>query len=101
MPEAGIDETMSKIEHRLRALGFELPPPKASIANYLGTKRSRNLLFVSGRVSRRRGEVGSEVSLEEAKAAVQSALLDVLAIIKQDIGELDRIVSVEQLRGFV
>jgi len=50
---------MSPTEQRLRALGLTLPPAKAPVANYVGTKRSGDLLFVSGRVSALRGEVGS------------------------------------------
>jgi len=92
---------MSAVEERLRELGLALPPPKAPVANYVGTKQSGNLLFVSGRVSQRRGEVGTELSVEEAAMAARDAMLDVLAIIKHDIGNLDRIVSIEQLRGFV
>jgi len=92
---------MSAVEDRLRELGLALPPPKAPVANYVGTKQSGNLLFVSGRVSQRRGEVGTELSVEEAAMAARDAMLDVLAIIKHDIGNLDRIVSIEQLRGFV
>ncbi len=92
---------VNKIETRLRDLGLELPPPKPPVANYLGSKRSGDLLFVSGRVSRLRGEVGSDLDVAEAKAAARSTLLDVLAIVKNDIGDLDLIVSVEFLRGFV
>lgn len=92
---------MSKIESRLHELGLELPSPKPPVANYLGTKRSGNLLFVSGRVSQLRGEVGTEISTAEARVAAQSTLLDLLAIVKQDIGDLDQIVSVENLQGFV
>jgi enamine deaminase RidA (YjgF/YER057c/UK114 family) len=92
---------MSALEDRLRSLGLSLPPPKAPVANYLGAKRSGDLLFVSGRVSQLRGEVGSEISVADATLAARDTLLDLLAIIKQDIGDLDRIVSVELLRGFV
>ena len=92
---------MSRVEAKLRELGLTLPPPKAPVANYLGTKQSGNLLFVSGRVSQMRGEVGSELTLEQAKVAARDAMVDLLAIVKNDIGDLDRIVSVEQLRGFV
>jgi enamine deaminase RidA (YjgF/YER057c/UK114 family) len=92
---------MSVIENKLRELGLTLPPPRTPVANYLGTKQSGDLLFVSGRVSQRRGEVGSELSLDEAKIAARDAMLDLLAIVKQDIGDLDRIVSIEQVRGFV
>lgn len=92
---------MSVIESRLHALGLTLPAPKAPVANYLGTKRCGDLLFVSGRVSQLRGEVGTEVTPIEAKAAARSALLDLLAIVKHDLGDLDRVVSVDCLRGFV
>jgi enamine deaminase RidA (YjgF/YER057c/UK114 family) len=92
---------MSVVEDRLRALGLTLPPAKAPVANYLGTKRSGDLLFVSARVSQLRGEVGSEITLADATRAARDAMIDLLAIVKQDIGDLDRIVSVEQVRGFV
>jgi enamine deaminase RidA (YjgF/YER057c/UK114 family) len=92
---------MSVVEDRLRELGLALRPPKTPVANYLGTKQSGDLLFVSGRVSQWRGEVGTELTVEEAKTAARDAMLDLLAIIKQDLGDLDRIVSVEQVRGFV
>jgi enamine deaminase RidA (YjgF/YER057c/UK114 family) len=92
---------VSTVEDRLRALGLTLPSPKVPVANYLGTKRSGDLLFVSGRVSQLRGEVGSDVTLADATQAARDAMIDLLAIIKQDIGDLDRIVSVEQVRGFV
>ena len=92
---------MSVVEDRLHALGLTLPPPKAPVANYVGTKRSGDLLFVSGRVSQMRGEVGSEVTVETAARAARDAMLDLLAIVKLDIGDLDAIVSIEQVRGFV
>lgn len=82
-------------------MGLALGPPKAPVASYLGTKRSGNLLFVSGRVSEKRGQVGSEVSEEEAKLAARDTMLDLLAIVKADIGDLDEIVSIVKLQGFV
>ena len=92
---------MSVVEDRLRALGLTLPPAKLPVANYLGTKRSGDLLYGSGRVSQLRGEVGSEVTVADATRAARDAMIDLLAIVKQDIGDLDRIVSIEQVRGFV
>ena len=89
------------MEARLNELGLTLPEPRPPVANYLGTKRSGDLLFVSGKVSALRGEVGSEVDVARAKLAARDAMLDLLAIVKQDIGDLDRIVSVERLHGFV
>jgi len=45
------------VEARLTELGLTLPAPRPPVANYLGTKRSGDLLFVSGKVSALRGEV--------------------------------------------
>lgn len=92
---------MSKVEERLSALGETLPAAKAPVANYLGCKAAGQTLYVSGRVSRLRGEVGSEISLDEARRAARSAMLDILAIVKEEIGDLDRIISIEKMNGFV
>jgi enamine deaminase RidA (YjgF/YER057c/UK114 family) len=92
---------VSRFEERLGALGLALPPAKAPVANYLGSKASGHLLFVSGRVSQLRGEVGTDVDLAAATLAARDTLLDILAIVKQDIGDLDRIASVERMQGFV
>jgi len=92
---------VGRIERRLHDLGLTLPAPKLPVANYVGTKRSGDLLFVSGRVSQRRGEVGSELDVAEARIAARDAMLDLLAIVKLDIGDLDRILSVERMQGFV
>ena len=92
---------MSQVEERLAEMGLVLSPPKAPVADYLGTKRSGNLLFISGRVSERRGRVSTDVSQEEAKLAARDTMLDLLAIIKADIGDLDEIISILKLQGFV
>jgi hypothetical protein len=42
---------MSKIEDRLLAIGETLPEPKKAVANYLGSKRSGNIPYGSGRKS--------------------------------------------------
>jgi enamine deaminase RidA (YjgF/YER057c/UK114 family) len=92
---------MPDVDDRLRELGLTLPAPGAPVANYVGTKRSGDLLFVSGRVSALRGEVGSEVDLRRAQEAARDTVLELLAIIRQDLGDLDRIASVERMQGFV
>lgn len=92
---------MSGVESRLTGMGLALPSPKVPVANYLGTKQSGNLLFVSARVSEQRGQVGSDVDADRAKIAARDTMLDLLAIIKADIGDLDRIVSVLKLHGFI
>ena len=90
-----------RVEDRLSKLGESLPDPKKPVANYLGCKRSGNTLYVSGRVGPIRGEVGTDLTVAEAQVAAKGALLDILAILKSEIGDLDKIVGVEKLVGFV
>jgi enamine deaminase RidA (YjgF/YER057c/UK114 family) len=92
---------VSRVEDRLGELGLTLPPPKAPVANYLGTKQSGDVLYVSGRVSRLRGEVGTDVTVDAAARAAHDTVLDLLAIVQADIGDLDRIASIERMQGFV
>ncbi len=92
---------MGRIENRLSELGESLPEAKKPVANYLGCKESGNTLYVSGRVSQIRGEVGSDIGLAKGQEAAKGALLDILAIIKAEIGGLDRIISIEKMNGFV
>ncbi len=92
---------MSLIEKRLKELGLSLENPKPPVGNYLGSKRMGELLFASGRVSDCTGEVGTEVSTEKAKEAARKTVLVILAIVKQDITDLDQIVGVIKLTGFV
>lgn len=92
---------MSIIEKRLEEIGLSLPPPKPPVGNYLGSKKIGELLFASGRISDCIGEVGTEITLEKAKEAARNTVLTILSIIKQDIKDLDLIVGVLKVTGFV
>ena len=92
---------MSDLEKRLEELGLSLPDPKPPVGNYLGSKKSGELLFAAARVSDCIGEVGSEVTLEKAREAARDTVLLILAIIKQDIKDLDLLTGVLKLTGFV
>jgi len=92
---------MGIVETRLLELGIILDPPKPAVANYLGTKQIGDLLFVSGRKSELMGEVGKNISVDQAKDAARETILAMLSIIKADIGDLDKISGVVKLQGFV
>jgi enamine deaminase RidA (YjgF/YER057c/UK114 family) len=93
--------SMSIVEDKLRQLGLQLNPAKPAVANYLGCKRSGDLLFVSGRVSELSGEVGTDVTEEVAKTAARDTILLILSIIKKEIGDLDMIREVIKVQGFI
>lgn len=92
---------MSIVEQKLEDLGLTLPQPKPPVGNYLGSKTIGEMLFASGRVSDLTGAVGTHVGEEQAREAAWKTVLDVLSIVKQDIGDLDQIVGVIKMTGFI
>ena len=96
------------IEAKLTSLGIALPAPAAPVANYVGFVRSGNLLFVSGQVCFdaqgkliAKGKLGTGVSVEQGAAAARGCGINLLAQVKAAIGDLDKVVRVVRLGGFV
>ncbi len=97
---------MSVIEERLNALGITLPTPVAPIANYAPFIRSGNLLFISGQVSVDetggiKGIVGDDVDQATGQLAAGLCGINLLAQMKAATGDLDRVIRVVKLGGFV
>ena len=98
---------MSDVETRLAALGVVLPPPGAPVANYVPFVRTGNLVHISGQVSRDAqggitGVVGEAVDFETAKSAARLCAINLIAQMKAACdGDLDRVVRVVKLGGFV
>ena len=98
---------MSKIEDHLAAKGIVLPTPNAPVANYVPFVRTGNLIHISGQVSVDpsggvKGVVGGDVDVDKAVAAARTCGLNLLAQMKAATdGDLDRIVRVVKLGGFV
>lgn len=96
-----------KIEAHLKTLGLTLPSAAAPAANYVPFVRSGNLLFVAGQLPMRDGavaclgQVGVEVSPEEAYEAAKLCGLNLIAQAKAALGDLDRVRRVVKLTGFV
>lgn len=100
-------ETSSAVEARLAELGHTLPPVAAPVAAYVPATITGNLVYTSGQLPFINGEltasgkVGAEVSAEVAAGQAQACALNALAAIKDVIGNLDRIVRVVKVVGFV
>ena len=90
-------------EDRLAELGHELPAPTPAAANYVGAVTVGNLVFVSGHGPYRdgdyvfKGKLGREVDVPTGQAAAQLTTLNLLASLKAEIGELDRVRRVVKL----
>lgn len=94
------------LEDRLRELQIVLP--EVGIAgNYLPAVRSGRLLFVSGQLPKVegriafKGRVGKDVDLETARRAARACAINILAVLKQDLGSLDRVKRIVRLNGYV
>jgi enamine deaminase RidA (YjgF/YER057c/UK114 family) len=98
---------MSEVEARLAAAGIVLPVPVAPVANYVPFVRSGSLIHISGQVSVDatggvKGTVGVEVGLEAAQGAARLCAINLIAQMKAACeGDLDRLVRVVKLGGFV
>jgi enamine deaminase RidA (YjgF/YER057c/UK114 family) len=88
-------------------MGLELPDPPVPAANYIGSVRVGDLLFVGGNIGRingnlkYRGKVGEGVTLEQAYEAARNCALNHLAIIKKAVGDLDRVERMVKVLGYV
>ena len=95
------------IEDKLRQMNLELPEPPTPVAAYVPTVRTGNYVYVSGQVPRVKGEVkyrghvGGEVSVDDGRAAARICALNALAAVKQEIGDLDHVVRIVKITGFV
>ena len=95
------------ITARLAEKGIEIPAGNAPAANYVPDVQVGNLLFVSGQVSMNAdglvtGKVGADMSVDDGAAAAQLCALGLLSQVKAACdGDMDRLVRVVKLTGFV
>ncbi|MCE9536709.1 MAG: RidA family protein [Nitrospirae bacterium] len=94
-------------EQKLQDLQLELPQPPKPIATYVPAVRAGDLLFLSGVLPMRDGQLafsgklGRDQTVEQGMEASRLALLNALAIAKQELGTLDRITRVVKVVGHV
>jgi enamine deaminase RidA (YjgF/YER057c/UK114 family) len=96
------------IEQKLQSLGITLQNARTPMANYVGFVRTGNLLFVSGQVCFdaegkliAKGKLGGGVSIEQGQAAARGCGINLLAQVKAALGDLDKVVRVVRLGGFI
>jgi enamine deaminase RidA (YjgF/YER057c/UK114 family) len=89
-------------DDRLRELGLTLPELPTPVANYVHAVRTGNLLFLAGKGPLGiAGKVGQEFSEQEGYEWARQVGLLLLAVIRQELGSLDRVTRVVKLLGFV
>ncbi len=95
------------VDKKLSELGIVLASPAAPVANYVPFVRTGNLLFVSGQICLdagklvAKGQLGAGVSIEDGQKAARACTVNLLAQVKAALGDLDKVVRVVRLGGFV
>jgi enamine deaminase RidA (YjgF/YER057c/UK114 family) len=92
----------------LRELGIALAEPKPPIANYVPFVRTGTMLTVSGQLCLdgdgkmvAKGQLGGAVSVENGQKAARACAINLLAQLKAALGDLDKVVRVVRLGGFI
>jgi enamine deaminase RidA (YjgF/YER057c/UK114 family) len=94
-------------EAKLKALNIELPAISKPLANYVHVVRSGNLLFLAGKGPSKpdgtyiTGKVGKELSIEEGNIAARLTAINQLAVLKAELGNLDKVKRIVKVFGMV
>ena len=95
-------------EKNLKKLNINLPEPKAPAGNYVATKISGKMLFVSGQISIDengdliKGKVGKDLDVEAGYNAAKRCALSIVAQVKNACdNDLSKVKSCVKLTGFV
>lgn len=94
-------------DQRLAELGLVLPTPPSPVAAYIPSRRAGNLLFISGQIPVRdgqliaKGSVPGQVSLEVARQCARQCVLNGLAVAKAALGSLAAVRQVVRVGAFV
>lgn len=94
-------------EQRFKDLALVLPQVSAPAGNYAAVVQSGNLLFISGKAplpvdgKPPKGQLGREYSSSEGYALARSACLDLIGVLKNKLGSLDKVAQVVELHGSI
>ena len=98
---------MSTIEQRLEQAGHALPTVSKPLAAYVPVMRDGDTIYTSGQLPVvdgnlvATGKVGEAVSVEDAQRYARTCVLNGLAAIKAEIGDLEKITQITKVVGFV
>ena len=95
------------VEATLTKMGITLAAPSKPVANYVKAVRTGNLVFLAGHVPAHTdgtpftGKLGNDLTIEQGYDAARQATIAMLATLKAELGNLDRIQRIVKVTGFV
>jgi enamine deaminase RidA (YjgF/YER057c/UK114 family) len=106
-PTVSNPKTEDSVEMRLQELGIVLPEASNPIANYVNAVQTGNLIFLAGKGptfedgSMIQGKVGVHLTIEQGYEAARLTAINQLAVLKAELGSLDRVKRVVKVLGMV
>jgi len=94
------------IEEKLQQLGITLPNPPTPAGSYIPVVISGKLAFVSGQIPVKDGSLEytgkiNEDNIDAGKASAKLCAINIIAQLKRELGDLERIEKIVRLNGFV
>ena len=89
-------------EQKLKQLGIDLGTVSSPVANYVNAVRTGNLLYLSGKgPGSVKGKLGREFPVDQGYLHARAVGLALLAVMKAELGSLDRVKRVVKVLGMV
>lgn len=102
-----MSKVISRVERRLQELGIELPESSSPSGIYVSTQQTGNLVYTSGKNCKKDGELlykgklGKELTIEQGQEAARQTAINCLAVLKEHLGDLDRITKIVKVLSLV
>jgi len=94
------------IEEKIKSMGINIPVPPTPAGSYIPLVKTGNLLYVSGQIPLQDGKVAftgkvSDENIETAQKSARICAINILAQLKKELGDLEKISRFVRLSGFV
>ncbi|NOQ44815.1 MAG: RidA family protein [Nitrosopumilus sp.] len=94
------------IEEKIESLGIKLPSPPTPSGSYVAVVKTGNLLFISGQIPMVDGKLlytgkVTDENLETAQKSAKTCAINILAQLKRELGDFEKVSKIVRLSGFV
>jgi enamine deaminase RidA (YjgF/YER057c/UK114 family) len=94
------------IEQKIESLGIKLPSPPTPAGSYVAVVKTGNLLFISGQIPMVNGKLlytgkVTDENLETAQKSAKTCAINILAQLKRELGDFEKVSKIVRLSGFV
>jgi enamine deaminase RidA (YjgF/YER057c/UK114 family) len=89
------------VQARLQALGITLPPVAVPAAAYVPFVRTGQLVFLSGHIAKKVGQLGLTMTTDEGRLAARAIAIDLLGTLQAAVGDLDQVTRIVKVMSLV